>query len=166
MKNVITFLAAALLSNSAVADVIHGRVVGVSDGDTITVLDANHQQHRIRLTGIDAPEKKQEFGNVSKQALSGMVFGKEVSVNFAKRDRYGRVLGRVSAPGVQDVNLAQISAGMAWHYKRYAGDQPAAERAAYAAAERLAQAKGRGLWADKSPTPPWDFRRAGAVAFR
>lgn len=159
MKNVITFLAAALLSLSAVADVIHGRVVGVSDGDTITVLDANRQQHRIRLTGIDAPEKKQEFGNVSKQALSGMVFGKEVSVNFAKRDRYGRILGRVSAPGVQDVNLAQISAGMAWHYKHYARDQSVSDRAVYAQAENAAQRGGVGLWADKSPVPPWEWRR-------
>lgn len=153
------FLLTALLCHAAGAGVIQGRVVGVADGDTITVLDADRQQHRVRLVGIDAPEKKQKFGNVSKHALSSMVYGKEVSVNFSKRDRYGRILGRVSVPGVQDVNLAQIGAGMAWHYKHYAGDQAPADRASYAQAENSARRKRVGLWVDASPVPPWDWRR-------
>lgn len=152
-------LAALLVCQASVADVLHGRVVGVSDGDTITVLDSNHRQHRVRLTGIGAPEKKQAHGQHSKQSLSRMVYGKQVAVDWKKQDGYGRILGRVSGPA-GDVNLAQIHAGMAWHYKHYAKDQLASERAAYAKAEEHARLTGRGLWADSDPTPPWDWRRA------
>ena len=93
-----------------------GNVVGVADGDTITVLNADKVQHKIRLTGIDAPEKKQPFGNRSKQSLSDMVFNKTVTVETDKRDSYGRELGKVLAGG-KDMNLEQVRAGFAWHYK-------------------------------------------------
>jgi len=104
-----------------------GEVVGVADGDTITVLDATKVQHKVRLTGIDAPEKKQPFGNRSKQSLSDMVFNKTVTVETDKRDRYGRELGKVLAGG-QDANLEQVRAGMAWHYKAYERTQSATDR--------------------------------------
>lgn len=104
-----------------------GEVVGVADGDTITVLDADNVQHKIRLTGIDAPEKKQPFGNRSKQSLSDMVFNKTVTVETDKRDRYGRELGKVLADG-KDVNLEQVRAGFAWHYKAYERTQSATDR--------------------------------------
>lgn len=134
-----------------------GEVVGVADGDTITVLDADKVQHKIRLTGIDAPEKKQPFGNRSKQSLSDMVFDKTVTVETDKRDRYGRELGKVLAGG-EDVNLEQVRAGMAWHYKAYERTQSVIDRQAYADAENEAKAAKRGLWVDAEPTPPWEWR--------
>ncbi len=158
MKKLAVLLAAALFCQASIADVIEGRVVAVADGDTITVIDDGRKPHRIRLVGIDSPEKKQAFGQRSKQSLSDMVYGKQVSVIFDKRDRYGRILGKVVTPA-GDVNLAQIHAGMAWHYKHYAKDQPASERVAYAKAEEHARLTGKGLWADSDPTPPWDWRR-------
>lgn len=140
------------------ADTLNGRVVGIADGDTITVLDATHQQHRIRLKGIDAPESKQAFGNVAKRELSDLVFGKAVDVRYYKEDRYGRLLGIVFFGG-QDVNLAMISRGLAWHYKHYQRDQAPLDRERYAFAEDQARQAGIGLWRDPNPTPPWDFRR-------
>ena len=137
--------------------VITGNVVGVADGDTITVLDADKVQHKIRLTGIDAPEKKQPFGNRSKQNLSDMVFNKTVIVETDKRDRYGRELGKVLASG-KDVNLEQVRAGLAWHYNAYERTQSATDRQAYADAENEAKAAKRGLWADADPVPPWEWR--------
>lgn len=137
---------------------IQGRVVGVADGDTITVLDDNKQQHRIRFKGIDAPESKQAFGNVSKAALSDLVYRKQVTVMWTEKDRYGRVLGTVMLDGT-DINLRMISQGNAWHYKQYASSQSAKDRAAYASAEAAARSAGKGLWRDADPVPPWDFRR-------
>ncbi len=147
---------ALALSFSAWAD-FSGTVVGVADGDTITVLDADKVQHKIRLTGIDAPEKKQPFGNRSKQSLSDMVFNQFVTVETDKRDRYGRELGKVLAGGM-DVNLEQVRAGLAWHYKAYERTQSATDRHAYADAENEAKAAKRGLWVDADPTPPWEWR--------
>ena len=155
MKLLLTILA-LVLSFPAWAD-ITGYVVGVADGDTITVLDADKVQHKIRLTGIDAPEKKQPFGNRSKQSLSDMVFNKMVSVETDKRDRYGRELGKVLAGGA-DVNLEQVRAGMAWHYKVYERTQSVIDRQSYADAEIEAKAAKRGLWVDAEPTPPWEWR--------
>jgi endonuclease YncB( thermonuclease family) len=144
------------LSFPAWAD-ITGYVVGVADGDTISVLDADKVQHKIRLTGIDAPEKKQPFGNRSKQSLSDMVFNKTVTVETDKRDRYGRELGKVMESG-KDVNLEQVRAGMAWHYKAYERTQSVIDRQPYADAEIEAKAAKRGLWVDAEPTPPWEWR--------
>lgn len=133
-----------------------GRVVAVADGDTLTVLDADHQQHKIRLSGIDAPEKKQAFGAKSKEFLSHAVFGKNVEVEWTKLDRYQRKLGKVFATG--DVGLAQITQGLAWHYKKYEREQTAVDRATYAQAEIAARSSRVGLWADNNPVAPWDFR--------
>lgn len=97
---------------SPAASVIEGRVVGVSDGDTVTVLDAGRRQHKFRLLGIDAPEKDQDFGERSKQSLSDLVFGKDVMVEYEKKDRYGRTLGKVVVGG-RSANLEQVRAGLA-----------------------------------------------------
>jgi len=140
------------------ADVIVGWVVGIADGDTITVLDDTRTQHKIRLAGIDAPEKKQPFGNRSKESLSDLVFSKTVTVDTDKRDKYGREVGKVLVDGI-DANLEQVKRGMAWHYKAYEREQSAIDRKAYAEAENEASASRRGLWEDKSPLPPWEFRR-------
>jgi endonuclease YncB( thermonuclease family) len=134
------------------------RVVGVSDGDTITVLDRSNNQHKIRLAGIDAPESRQAFGERAKQQLSDLVFGKTVTVLFDKQDRYGRTVGKVLFDGV-DVNLAMLRAGMAWFYRAYASEQPVADQADYAAGETEAREAVRGLWGDAKPTAPWAWRR-------
>lgn len=135
------------------------RVVGVSDGDTITVLDGSNQQHKVRLAGIDAPESRQAFGERAKQQLSDIVFGKTVTIIYDKQDRYGRTLGKVLLDGV-DVNLAMLRAGLAWHYKDYERQQPLADRAEYAAEEAAARRAAGGLWADARPTAPWEWRRS------
>jgi len=148
-------LALALAAN---AETITGRVVGVADGDTITVLDANKVRHKIRLAGIDAPEKKQPFGNRSKESLSELVFDKTVNVETSKRDRYGRQIGKVLVNG-RDVNLVQVERGMAWFYRQYQRDQSPNDRKLYEAAEDAAKAGKRGLWRDADSVPPWEFRR-------
>ena len=110
-----------------------GRVVRIADGDTITVLDSSDTQHRIRLEGIDAPESHQAFGTQSKKNLSQMVFGKDVTVVYQKTDQYGRLVGKILLVG-KDINLEQVKAGMAWHYKEYQREQTPEDRELYAAA--------------------------------
>ena len=141
----------------AQADTLSGRVVGVHDGDTITVLDANRTQHKIRLAGIDAPELKQAFGSRSKQNISKWVYNRQVIVDWNKRDRYGRTVGIVLVDG-HDVNLEQIRAGLAWWYRQYAKEQTPDDRQLYERAENEARAAKRGLWADANPVPPWEWR--------
>ena len=145
------------LEGTLCAATLVGRVVAVSDGDTITVLDADAKQHRVRLEGIDAPERGQAFHDRSRQNLAAMVQGRPVSVEWTKRDRYGRVVGRVFADG-HDVNLLQIEMGYAWHFKPYAKEQEAQAREAYAAAEEEARAVARGLWSGAAPVPPGEWR--------
>ena len=156
-KAVICLLLA--LACVAHAETITGMVVGVTDGDTITVLDADKVQHKIRLAGIDAPEKKQAFGNRSKESLSDMVFDKTVNVETEKRDRYGRQIGKVLVDGL-DVNLVQVERGMAWFFRQYQREQSPNDRRLYEAAEDAAKAGKRGLWRDAEPVPPWDFRHS------
>jgi endonuclease YncB( thermonuclease family) len=137
---------------------ISGRVVRVADGDTITVLDGANEQHRIRLKGIDAPESHQDFGAKSKQSLSSLIFGKEVTVGYDKTDQYGRLVGKVLLDG-KDINLEQVKAGMAWHYKDYDREQTPEDRELYARAEAEARAARRGLWIDANPVAPSEFRK-------
>lgn len=145
-------------SVSAYADQINGRVVSVVDGDTITVLDNTNTQHKIRLAGIDAPEKSQPFGSTSKKSLSDLVYGKQVEVDWKKHDRYGRIVGKVLVNGM-DANLMQIKRGMAWFYTKYQNEQSTQDRQEYAGAQDYAENNSIGLWADKNPTPPWNFRK-------
>jgi len=144
---------------SASAADLAGRVVSVRDGDTVKVLDAGMVQHNIRLAGIDAPELHQAFGRVSQRHLSAAIQGKTVVVRWNKHDRYGRIVGTILLDD-QDVNLDQVRAGLAWHYKRYEREQPPAERVTYANAETEAHAAQLGLWQDAKPVPPWEYRRA------
>jgi endonuclease YncB( thermonuclease family) len=141
------------------AETLTGRVVRITDGDTIVVLDADKVQHKIRLQGIDAPERRQAFGTKSKEHLSDLVAGKTVEVDYSKYDRYGRVLGIVLVNG-EDANLEQVEAGMAWHYKKYQGEQSPSDRVKYSDAELEARRQKIGLWHDQNPVPPWDYRRA------
>lgn len=146
------------ISASLNAGTLEGKVVGVADGDTITVLEANNTQHKIRLQGIDAPEKAQAFGQKSKQSLHQLIHNKQVSVEFQKKDKYGRIVGKVLHEGT-DVCLEQIKLGMAWHYKQYASEQSKEDRETYALAELRAQSQKIDLWKDTNAIPPWEFRK-------
>lgn len=145
-------------ATAAAGETLTGRVVAIADGDTITVLDSNNQQHKIRLAGIDAPEKKQPFGDRSKQHLSDLVFNKQVSVEWNKEDRYGRTVGKVMVNGV-DANLEQIKAGMAWWYEKYGREQSERDQYVYSAHEADAKVRHVGIWSDPAPVAPWDWRK-------
>jgi endonuclease YncB( thermonuclease family) len=147
-----------LACNASAAHVLLAMVVGVSDGDSITVLDADKRQYKIRLLGIDAPEKAQAYGQKSKDSLSQLVYGKTVQVLWSKKDRYGRTLGQVMVGGV-DACLEQVKRGMAWHYKEYQSEQSAEDRVLYDLAETQARSQRIGLWKDAAPTKPSAFRR-------
>jgi len=146
--------------NCSFATTFEGKVIGVLDGDTIEVLGTGNIPRRVRLAGIDAPEKAQPFGQRSKQNLSGLVFGKQVKVDGSKTDKYGRTVGKVLVDGA-DANLAQVKAGFAWHYKQYASEQSANDRSLYAIGEDGARSARAGLWRDPNPMAPWDWRHGG-----
>lgn len=152
-------LAASSLSPAASGEVITGRVVGIADGDTVTILDADKRQHKIRLDGIDAPERGQPFGGVSKRRLSDLVAAREVLAECSKTDRYGRQICKVLV-GDDDAGLHLIRAGLAWVFTRYAKGLPPDRREQYEAAESAARADRRGLWADSEPMPPWEWRQS------
>lgn len=136
----------------AEAESFSGKVVGVADGDTLTVLTGEKQQNKVRRAEIDAPEKHQPFGTRSKQSLSDLCFGKQAEIIPFAKDRYKRTVARVKCAGI-DANAAQVNSGMAWVYRQYARDVD------LYALERTAIIDKRGLWADPSPVPPWEFRR-------
>ena len=137
----------------------YGTVVGISDGDTLTLLDANKTQYRIRLDGIDAPERTQPHGQRARQSLVALAHGRAARADCPKVDRYGRAVCRVIIDGV-DVGLEQIRRGYAWHYVKYAHEQRGTERASYSRAESEARSANAGLWSFSDPVPPWDYRRA------
>ena len=166
-----------ILGGVARAEALLGRVVGVTDGDTVTVLDAAKAQHKVRLAGIDAPEKGQPLGQRAKDNLSRLVFGKDVRVAWRKKDRYGRLVGTVwvvspdmpctgkpDCPKNLDAGLAQLTVGLAWHYKKYANEQEPQQRGQYEFAEEEAKAKRVGLWKDANPVPPWEWRKINSGA--
>ena len=134
----------AVFCRSACADQLTGRVVSISDGDTLTVLDRVQVQHKIRLVGIDAPEKRQPFGSGSKASLASLCFGKAVTVDWEKRDRYQRIVGKVWC-GNQDAGLHQIGKGMAWWYEAYAKEQDATDQNLYSQAQMHARSERIGL---------------------
>ena len=146
---------------------ISGRVVSVTDGDTIKVLDASNTEQKVRLTGIDAPERNQPYGKASKQYLASLVSGKDVLVESSRSDQYGRILGKVwvqpldcpSCGKTLDANHAQLLAGMAWWYRYYAKQQPPEDRGRYESAEDEAKTRGWGLWAEPNPINPYDWRK-------
>jgi endonuclease YncB( thermonuclease family) len=143
-------LALGLVSLSAQSEALQGKVVNVSDGDTLTIL-VERQQVKVRLSEIDAPELKQAFGQRSRESL-GELCGRHAAVVYASgKDRFGRVLGRVECGGV-DANAEQVRRGMAWVFDRYVTD-----RGLYAL-QNGARVARLGLWSDAAPTAPWDWR--------
>ena len=127
-------------------------VVGIADGDTLTVLCNGSKQVKIRLSEIDAPEKRQPFGNRSMQSLSGMCLQKKAKIKPQTKDRYGRTVARVICDGI-DANEEQVKRGMAWVYDKYVRD-----RNLYRIQDK-ARASKIGLWADNKPIKPWEYRR-------
>lgn len=157
-----SLITALLLAVSvwAHADLISGRVVHVVDGDTITLVDEQLRQHRIRLAGIDAPERGQAYSRRSREFLASLVASQQVDVEISKLDRYGRAVGKVFLQG-RDVNLAMVEEGLAWHYKHYESEQSPSDRTLYAQAEHEAHRLGKGLWVDADPLAPWVWRQGG-----
>ncbi len=155
---VITLCFLVFLFVTASADSLTGKVVKITDGDTLYVLDANYKDHKIRLAGIDAPERRQAYGLASRKHLLSIVAGKQVTVEYQKRDRYGRIVGKVLLDGI-DVSLEQVKAGLAWHYKKYQHEQSLEDQRLYADAEDKARNERLGLWRENDPMPPWEHRR-------
>ncbi len=162
-------MVALLLAFSGVAQAatIEGRVINVADGDTITILDAQKSQHKIRISGIDAPESRQAFGERSRESMARFVARKDVSADCHKIDRYKRQVCKVwvqpadctTCDKTLDAGHAQVVAGMAWWYREYAKEQSAEDRGRYESAEEEAKARKIGLWRDPAPVAPWDFRK-------
>jgi endonuclease YncB( thermonuclease family) len=144
-------IAVVLAGRLIAAEPVEWKVVSVHDGDTLTAVDASNTQHKVRLAGIDAPETNQPFGTKARERLAELTLRKVVRVNVHSHDQYGRLVADIEAAG-QSVNTRMVADGMAWHYARYSKD------AGLAAAEREARAARRGLWADKAPVPPWEWR--------
>lgn len=144
---------------------IESRIVGVTDGATITLLDAERRQHKIRLDGIDAPELGRPFGRAAKQHMADLVANREAVAKCHKTDRYGRNVCRVLVDGA-DPGLEQIRAGMAWYFRRYANKLPRDRRERYSGAEAQVREARHGLWADAEPVPPWEWRKPPAAATR
>lgn len=128
-----------------------GKIVKVSDGDTVILLDSNNTQHKIRLNGIDAPESNQPYGNKSKEFLASLIAGKTVIVEWKKRDQYKRILGVIYL-GDTNINAEMIRAGYAWNYK-YSKDKY------YIKLQEKAKVEKKGLWKDKNAVDPWQWRK-------
>ncbi len=135
------------------AESFRGRVVGISDGDTIRVLRGN-DPIRVRLYGIDAPERKQPFGTRARQYAGDLAYSKVVRVDVRDRDRNGRTVANVILPDGRDLSGEMARAGLAWWFRRYAPHDKDLARL-----ERDARNARRGLWGDVNPVPPWEFRR-------
>ncbi len=152
------FLLLLVLAFPACAADYAGRVIGIADGDTITVLTADKTQHRIRLWGIDAPETGQDFGSRAKQAASGLAFGKQVTIRTRDTDRYGRTVAEVILPDGRSMNREMVKQGMAWWYRQYAPrDSELARLETDAKAARI------GLWSQPNPVPPWNWRHGEGI---
>lgn len=136
---------------------LQGQVVGVYDGETLTLRDAQQKTHHIRFAGIDAPEKAQPFGKRAQQQLSEWVYGAQVWVAYRKTDRYRRPVGKVTLDG-EEVNIQMVHAGLAWLAKGYEREQTRLERTRYTQAELSARRQAIGLWADADPVPPCEWR--------
>lgn len=141
-----------LLARSVEAETLSGTVIGVVDGDTLTIVDAQKRRYRVRLGQVDAPDSKQAFGIKSARSLYGLCFGKTAQVEWQAKDRNKFHIGHVTCDGV-DANAAQVRRGMAWvSPKSTQPGSPLYELEAYARVRAI------GLWSDPRPVPPWDWR--------
>lgn len=156
LRTILSSIVIALLylSPSIQAANLHGKVVGISDGDTITILTTDKQSIKVRLVEIDAPEKDQPWGQKSKQALSDLIYSRNVTVDSAGNDRYGRTLGTVFLSD-RNINKHMVENGNAWAYTQYVRDQN------YFELQEIAKSKQLGLWSlSKGQTiAPWEWRK-------
>ena len=152
-RTAVLFTAFLCIGNASADISFRGDVVRILDGDTVEVLDAAKQTHRVRLANIDAPERRQAFGEVARQALATMAYRQKIEVIDKGGDQYGRRIGVLMLNG-RDLNAAMIGQGLAWVYARYNSDP------SLPALEQKARAARIGLWADQNPIPPWQFRHA------
>ena len=149
-----------LLSPSvSFSEQFNGRIIHVADGDTVTLLTESKQKIRIRISGIDAPEKAQPYGNRSKQNLERLAHSKDAFADCPKKDKYKRHVCKVLVDNI-DVGLQQIRDGFAWWYRAYSNEQSAEARTAYENAEIAASKAAIGLWKDDSSVPPWEWRKS------
>ena len=149
-------------AGAATGKLLAARSIRVQDGDSFIARLDDGRRLTIRLSGIDAPERTQPFASVSRRNLVRLIDGRALQVGIAKYDPYGRAVAQVFAAGANgpiDAGLAQLQEGMAWFYRRYRSDLPAAAREPYAAAEEVARKTGRGLWGVPEARPPWEFRQ-------
>lgn len=142
-----------LFASPILAHEFSGSVVSVLDGDTIEVLHDNRAE-RIRLSGIDCPEKGQAFGKRAKHAASELAYGKDVTIQTHGHDKYARTIGDVILPDGTNVNHTLVKEGWCWWYRKYAPRDPMLE-----GLERDAREGRKGLWADPQPVPPWEWRK-------
>ena len=137
---------------------VYGRCVGVTDGDTLRVLTTKQENLKVRVAFIDCPEARQPFGARAKQAMSRLVFGKDLELRPQARDRYGRLVALVYVEGV-DAGFELLTAGLAWPSYRHLVQAPAEVQASYSAAGDRAREQRVGLWSDPAPIPPWEWRK-------
>lgn len=151
-------LVTCLGTTRAQTETLTGRVLWVDDGDSLELRDDRGRRFRVRLRGIDAPERAQPYASVSRRNLSRLARGRAVTVSYEGVDKYGRLLAWVYVDEGVSVNLEQVRAGLAWHYV-HPGRPWTADDALLARAEQEARAARRGLWARSHPLPPWQYRR-------
>ncbi|TJZ63317.1 nuclease [Sphingobacterium olei] len=153
MLRFILFIISLIITHLALAQSLKGKVIRVSDGDTIALLDSTKTQVRIRLYGIDCPENGQDFANVAKRFTSDLCFSEIVTVDVKDIDRYGRTVGIVWTSDSINVNLELLREGLAWHYKHFDKSEE------FEQAEHLARQNKKGLWIQSNAVAPWDYRR-------
>lgn len=153
MKKAVLFLILFLsVATAASGQRFPVTVVGITDGDTFTAINRDKLQLKVRIIGIDAPEKKQAYGNKSRQSLSDLIFKQQIEIDVQYQEKWGRYAAKVFLADGRDVGLLMLQAGVAWHNAQY-DNTPA-----YAEAEKAARKAKKGLWADAHPVAPWDFR--------
>jgi len=142
----------------AQAEAVYARVVKIYDGDTLAIVDGMSRELRVRLSGIDAPERAQPFGAASRKSLAELARGKTALIEYYKLDKYGRLVARVRVDG-RDISVEQLRRGMAWHRVSVPLDQSAQEALLYGQAEQEARSRRLGIWQENA-VPPWKFREA------
>lgn len=150
---IITVLSVLSFISTSATEFITAKVVKVSDGDTFTILTKGKEQIRIRIYGIDAPEKGQPYSEKSRLYLADMIAGQDVTIEITSTDRYRRKIAKVKTETVDDVSLEMLRAGYAWHYSYFDKTK------AYIQAEKEAKERREGLWADENPVNPYEYRK-------
>lgn len=153
MRKLLILIMTLFIVTLSFATIIKGKVIKVADGDTITILEENGDKTRVRFYGIDAPEKKQNYGIKSLDVLKNLIDKKEVEIEVKDKDQYGRVVGIVYYDK-KNINLYMLETGNAWWYKQYSK-----HNIEFKIAEEKAKLEKLGLWKEKNPTPPWIYRK-------